>query len=212
MRHYGALHQDAACHCRPLAARGDVESKFLALAVCELHRFRWGLSRAYYLWQQRVATVLDFSHDTPVAASASLRNAVSNVLKENVDVFFDHVVCEARVCSNSVFRVILTAFDLLAEIPWPCDNVGAGCVAELWGRSQLAREGLVAPRNEVWRPRRVDIVDSWFRLPTTWRAEARDLSEFEVVSETDLPCLGACAVRRRAGSCFTDVALRVFPD
>ncbi len=101
---------------------------------------------------QRVALIIDFTHYNPVGASAELRDQVSMVMKEQMDFFDNHMVCEVRVCSNPMVRGILTVFDFVTNLPWPCNNVSTGYVAELWARSLLSREGLPAPKGEVWSP------------------------------------------------------------
>lgn len=104
---------------------------------------------------QKYALIIDFSSYNPVGASTSLRNQVTDVIREQMDFFEQFMLCEVRICPNPILRGILTVFDFVTNLPWPCSNASTGHVAELWARNQLAKANIAAPKGEVWSEPRI---------------------------------------------------------
>ena len=99
---------------------------------------------------QRLALIADFTYYNPIGASAALRGKIAETLEGQMSFFEERMLCEVRVCSNPIMRGIITVFDYMTNLPWPCSNVSSGHVAELWARAQLAKAGIAAPTSEVW--------------------------------------------------------------
>jgi hypothetical protein len=99
---------------------------------------------------QKYALIIDLAHFNPIGANTALRNQVTDVIREQMGFFEQFMLCEVRICPNPVMRGILTVFDFVTNLPWPCSNESTGHVAELWARNQLAKANIPAPKGEVW--------------------------------------------------------------
>ncbi len=99
---------------------------------------------------QKYALIIDLANFNPIGANTALRNQVTDVIREQMDFFEQFMLCEVRICPNPVMRGILTVFDFVTNLPWPCSNESTGHVAELWARNQLAKANIPAPKGEVW--------------------------------------------------------------